>query len=250
MTTTLKFFIWNIGNPSLERAKKQCELFINYSADIFVLTETKNSDGCKYIKDFFESNNFFIDYKIPANRFDYGVIIASKIKFLYSNFIDSCTYLLNRISSINIVINNKKLDIISLYVPSRDSSKEKILRKKSFLTQILSSLENNNSLSNTILCGDFNILEKSHIPHYSSFRKWEYDFYDNLVHLNFIDCFKYKNPNSYDYSWFGKNGNGYRYDYIFCNNSLVSSIHDCYFFHQPRIDKLSDHSVLIFNLTI
>ena len=43
----------NIGNPSLERARKQCLWLEGRQEDIFVLTETRESRGCEYIKNFF-----------------------------------------------------------------------------------------------------------------------------------------------------------------------------------------------------
>lgn len=107
MRNILKLFIQNIGNPSLSRAKQQCEFFDKNNSDIFILTETKDSAGCVYIKNFFIQNGFFVDYKIPSDRFDYGVIVASRIRFNTSSFIDTCTYLQNRISSILIKFNDK-----------------------------------------------------------------------------------------------------------------------------------------------
>lgn len=251
MNTSFNLFIWNVGNPSLSRAKNQCAFFATCNSDIFILTETKDSIGCKYIKDFFIQNGFFVDYKIPSNKFDYGVIIASKTTFHISPFINTCTYLTNRISSILINVNDKTFEIISLYVPSRDASKEKIIRKQKFIEQIILSLQISKSPHiSRFICGDLNILEKSHVPHYSTFKYWEYKFYDNILDLNFIDCFKYMNPNTLDYSWIGRTGNGYRYDYAFCESSIESHILNCFFLHSPRLDKLSDHSALILEMGI
>ena len=43
MESKLSLLTLNIGNPSLERAKKQCEWLTKRPEDVFVLTETKNS---------------------------------------------------------------------------------------------------------------------------------------------------------------------------------------------------------------
>lgn len=249
MKNNLKLFIWNIGNPSLSRAKQQCDFFSTYRSDIFILTETKDSIGCSYIKDFFIQNGFFVDYKTPSDKFDYGVIIASNLKFYTSPFLSACKYLPSRISSIMINFNGIDYEIISLYIPSRDASKEKIVRKQKFVEQIISSLSiNKYSNMHRIICGDFNILEKSHIPHYTNFKQWEYKFYDDLLALGYMDCFKLKNPNTLEYSWVGRTGNGYRYDYAFCSMNLTANISNCFFIHTPRLSKLSDHSALIVEL--
>lgn len=53
MKKCLSFLTLNIGNPSLERAQKQCRWLENREEDVFVLTETKASHGCQYIEDYF-----------------------------------------------------------------------------------------------------------------------------------------------------------------------------------------------------
>ena len=44
----------NIGNPSLERAQRQCDWLREKNYDIYILTETRNSKGCSYISDYME----------------------------------------------------------------------------------------------------------------------------------------------------------------------------------------------------
>jgi len=47
-------------------------------------------------------------------------------------------------------------------------------------------------------------------------------------------------PNTQDYSWFGREGNGYRFDHIFISQSL--------YIHEPRLQKISDHSIMYMKL--
>ena len=49
MNKSVSFLSLNIGNPSLERAKKQCRWLEKREEDVFVLTETKVSQGCAWI---------------------------------------------------------------------------------------------------------------------------------------------------------------------------------------------------------
>ena len=51
-------------------------------------------------------------------------------------------------------------------------------------------------------------------------------------------------PQDAEYSWVGRTGDGYRYDHAFCSRSLRDLITACGYLHQPRQDKLSDHSAL------
>ena len=81
----------NIGNPSLERAKKQVAWLENRNEDIFLITETKNSEGCNHIENYFTnygydlfSLNITKQYYVffPKSKTgDLGTMIISKIPF-------------------------------------------------------------------------------------------------------------------------------------------------------------------------
>lgn len=63
MDKKISFLSLNIGNPSLDRARKQCEWLDKRPEDVFILTETKNSQGCSYIEDFFTIWIRFVFYE-------------------------------------------------------------------------------------------------------------------------------------------------------------------------------------------
>lgn len=99
-----------------------------------------------------------------------------------------------------------------------------------------------------IVCGDLNIISKTHIPYYKFFQNWEYDFYDHLINNEFIDAYSYFNLNKKEYSWVGRTNNGYRYDYFFVAKRILGSCIHCYFDHSTRYTKLSDHSAIILEI--
>lgn len=255
----LKILTLNIGNPSLERARKQVKWLEDRNEDIFVLTETKNSEGCHFIKDYFfnygynllslNSNIQYYVYFPQSTYNELGVMIISKIPFTktYSIFnIDDKYY--SRFAACEVEYKSETINIIGLYVPSRDSSVEKVTRKKEFCIAVanyLKSIPHNN----TIVCGDFNILSKTHIPHYSNFLNWEYRFYDLFIELGYIDAFTHCNENVNDYSWVGRTNDGYRYDYFFVSNLI--KINQCYFIHETRkTNKITDHSAVFLSLNV
>lgn len=68
---------------------------------------------------------------------------------------------------------------------------------------------------------------------------------------NFLfDSFRHLNPQKKDYSWVGRTGDGYRYDHCFVSNDLSSSVEKCYYLHEPRNERLSDHAAIILNLNL
>ena len=251
----------NIGNPSIERARNQVKWLEERSEDVFVLTETKDSEGCKYIANYFakpHTDLFSVDtgekyyvYYPKSDTGDLGVMIISKIPIEkgYSIY-DVSHKFYARFAACDIIFNQIKFSIIGLYVPSRDSSLEKVNRKKEFCADVANYIKNIQP-TNCIVCGDFNILDSNHIPRYSSFLDWEYRFYDFFIKMKYVDAFRHCYPQLNEYSWVGRTNDGYRYDYFFVSDSLVAKISDCHFLHETRTtNKITDHSAVLLKLNV
>ncbi len=252
----IKILTLNIENPSLERVKKLIGWVKNRSEDVFVFTETKNSKGCNYLEEYFKTNKtnlfseetkYYVLFPKPVDN-NYGVMCISKFPLTLgvSPFSKNDSFY-SRYLNFNIKKENKIIHILGLYVPSRDQTEEKIQRKKRFLEQVqIEILKEKNNIS--IVCGDLNIISKTHIPYYKFFQNWEYDFYDHLINNEFLDAYSYFNPNKKEYSWVGRTNNGYRYDYFFVAKRILGSCIHCYFDHSTRYTKLSDHSAIILEI--
>jgi len=236
-------FCWNIGNPSEKRAKRQAAWLDKRPEHVFVLTETKNSNGCLFIEKYFKERNYDVFFPKPQNS-EYGTMIISKYSLKTSNFSNKITYLRSRVASVKLKLSAELLEIIGVYVPSRNSEQEKINKKRRFLENLTDIFKKETIDSKTIFCGDLNILEPNHIPRYPFFQKWEYDFYENL-NSKFKDAFRHLSPNARAYSWIGRTGDGYRYDHCFTSKKLLSSLHKSYYLSDTRKMKLSDHSALV-----
>jgi len=242
-------FCWNIANPSLERAGRQAEWLRKRPEDILVLTEAKQSKGCVFLERYFQAYGYNVVFPKPKEK-EFGVIIASKRSLTPSNFSNHVDYLQARVASVTLNLPSGEIEIIGIYVPSRDSSPKKVDRKKRFLESMTYALERAPRPSRRIFCGDFNVLEPDHIPHYPFFAEWEYDFYRNLTKYQLRDAFRHLQPLIQEYSWVGRTGDGYRYDHCFVSENLLPLIKKCYYFHKPREIRLSDHSALITELVL
>jgi len=242
-------FCWNIANPSEKRAGKQAVWLRKRPEDVLALTETKASKGCLLIEKYFKAFGYNVIFSKPEGK-EFGTMIISKHFLSPGNFSDLISFLPFRVSSAVINFQKRELEIINVYVPSRNASKEKISKKKRFLRDVTNAVEKIRQSTGKIFCGDFNVLEPNHIPHYSFFQKWEYDFYQDLIKHRLQDAFRYLNPEIQEYSWVGRTGDGYRYDHCFVSHDLLPFIRKCYYLHEPRETKLSDHSTLILELNL
>lgn len=260
MISKIRLLSLNIGNPSIERAKRQCEWLKSRPEDVFVLTETKNSKGCAYIEDFFLQYGYdlfslesLVNYNVnfpKSQTGDLGVMIISKypIKVMINLFEKDSIYF-SRQTEVLISIEDTVLSIVGLYVPSRDRRPEKIERKRKFINSCQKFLGETQS-AKRIIMGDLNVLDRNHIPHYKTFYEWEYDFYDEFLRNGYVDVYKYCNPDIQDYSWVGRTNDGYRYDYCFVSEDLKDGLLNCEFLHETRSSKLTDHSAIVLELCL
>ena len=240
----LSLLTFNIGNPSPERAQRQLAWLASRDEHVLVLTETKASAGCQLLAGAFTAAGYHVTYPEPGPG-EYGTMIISRVAAAPDGFGDQIGYLPSRAAAVILPAPGGPLRVIGLYVPSRDASAEKTERKRKWLAACDAALAAVTAGMPAIVAGDLNILEPGHQPRYPFFAPFEYDFYQALAGTHGLtDAFRHLHPHDAEYSWVGRTGDGYRYDHAFCSRSLRGLITDCRYLHQPRQDKLSDHSAL------
>lgn len=246
----LSLLTFNIGNPSEERARRQLAWFAVRDEHVLVLTETKASSGCRLLADVFADAGYHVSFPVPEPG-EYGVMLISRIRARSDSFGDAVGYLPTRAAAITIPCPSGPVQIIGAYVPSRDAGLEKTERKQKWLAACRAALAARDPDLPAVLLGDLNILEPGHRPHYPFFVPFEYDFYRALITQHgFVDAYRHLHPDAVEHSWVGRTGDGYRYDHAFCSAALGATIADCAYVHQPREDRLSDHSALTARLTL
>jgi exodeoxyribonuclease III len=242
----MRLITLNIANPSVERAGKLLEWLAARPEDVFVLTETKASDGCRHLADAFRTAGYAVTYPEPGPG-EYGVMIVSKYATEPAP-IDRLSYLPTRAVGVTIVTDRGPLRVLGAYIPSRDASPEKVARKKRWLAEFSAALTNTET--GTMFLGDFNVLEPHHQPRYPFFQTFEYDFYRALTDQHgLVDAFRHLHPDQHEHSWVGRTGDGYRYDHAHASTDLITELTHCEYDHEPRLTRLSDHSALTVRLT-
>jgi exodeoxyribonuclease III len=245
----LSLLTFNIGNPSAERARRQLAWLARRDEQVLVLTETKASAGCKLLADAFTGAGYTVCFPQPGPS-EYGTMIISRVAAAPDPFGDAVGYLATRAAAVILSAPAGPLRVIGLYVPSRDASPEKTERKRRWLACCDTALASTAGQP-TLLLGDLNILEPGHKPRYPFFAPFEYDFYQALTGAHGLaDAFRSLHPDAAEYSWVGRTGDGYRYDHAFCSREIAGRVTGCQYLHQPRADKLSDHSALALHLDL
>jgi exodeoxyribonuclease-3 len=233
----------NIANPSAARAERQLEWLSERNEQVLVLTETSPGTGTDLILSRLAGAGWQVR-ALPLATDERGVAIASKLAPL-ARASDIVDYLPARAE----LMAFPGLNVIGLYVPSRDESEQKSERKLRFCESFSWFLAQAD-LGPTVVLGDLNVLEPIHRPHYNVFRHWEYRFYDQFGVRGLVDAYRLHNPIGVEHSWVDYESHGYRFDHAFVSESLAPNVHRCEFDHATREANLSDHSALLLELDL
>ena len=239
-TALRHLLVWNIGHPALTRAESQAEWLLRQSADVIVLTETCDNEGCRSLQERLFEGGYDIVASIPPAG-EFGTVIASRCPLELSTFVDAVTFLPSRIAAVR--LPSESVELIGVYVPNRDASEAKIARKQDFLRSLGKALVSRPRTS-MVFCGDLNLIPRDHVPRYTFFKNWEYRFFDDLRESALYDTFTLNNESRQGHSWVGQTGDGYRYDYCFVSSDLTRLVSTADFDHDARRKGLSDHAAL------
>jgi len=102
--------------------------------------------------------------------------------------------------------------------------------------------------SNALVIGDFNTGKPFIDEDGDSFAC--VDEFEALEHHGLIDAWRTRNPEGKEFTWYSNKGNGFRIDHAFCTASLNDRISLVEYLHDPREQKVTDHSALIVELSL
>ncbi len=95
-----------------------------------------------------------------------------------------------------------------------------------------------------IISGDLNFFDHE-IDSQSRFKFFGNWFYYKLIKVNYIDAFREKYGNTLEYTWYSSKGNGQRIDHVLSKRFKIKEFK---YYHKERINKISDHSSIIFEI--
>ena len=65
-----------------------------------------------------------------------------------------------------------------------------------------------------------------------------------------VDAHERCSPGTQPYSWIGRTGDGYRYDYFHVGRDLADRITTCTYLHETRDQRLTDHAAVALELAL
>lgn len=241
----LRLLTLNISGPSTARAERLASFLAEIDADVIVLTETRNNEGTRNLLSWCRDRGYFVTGDLPTSSGERGVAVARRVgpdRQPGATAVDLPHRLV-----IDELADDPVLRLVAVYVPSRDASPHKIVRKQTFLGQLSAALRGVKCSEHIVFMGDLNIVSRAHVPRYPAFKAWEYDALDDIG-AGLTDVFAEINPGVQAYSWIGRTGSGYRYDYAFVSPELMDAVLGCEYLHEPRERGITDHAAVLLTM--
>ncbi len=149
--------------------------------------------------------------------------------------------------------------LVTVYTPNSGDGLKRLSYRKRWDATFLDYLKNLEKEKPVIACGDLNVAHKkidlarpqANYNKNAGYMQEEIDGMDNIVASNFIDTFRYKNPDKVKYSWWSfragarTNNVGWRIDYHLASPALEKHIR-----HADILDQVmgSDHCPVLLDL--
>ncbi|MBE1494083.1 exodeoxyribonuclease-3 [Amycolatopsis lexingtonensis] len=243
----------NVGNPALERARRQRYWLARRTEDVFVLTETGSGPGTHLIADSYRDAGWSVTYPDHPDK-ERGVMLLSRLESTVDPIGAAMTYLPARLAGIVVRTDRGPVRVLGAYVPSRDATEAKTTRKRAWIDAFHQAYDATADDVPVLLLGDLNVLEPGHVPpHPGQFAPFETAFYTELTQRHGLtDAFRALHPTAVEHSWARRADLGYRYDHAHAATPLIEHLASCSYLHDTRHGDpaLTDHSGLAVELTL
>ncbi|HET9894691.1 MAG TPA: hypothetical protein VFQ44_07125 [Streptosporangiaceae bacterium] len=140
--------------------------------------------------------------------------------------------------------------VLGVYVPSRDRSAEKTDRKQRFISSLIETYDKlpASLARHAVIGGDYNVIARTHRPLHPGFLPFEFGLLDSIHSRDLVDVYDRLSPGVQTYSWIGRTGDGYRYDYLHVAADLAHLATACAYLHETRERRLTDHAAMTMTL--
>lgn len=240
---SLSILTLNIGAAAPTRARTILRWLRRRREDVLVLTETSAGAGSALIAKRLEEAGYTVVWTQPEG--DRGAMLATRLH-VRERFCDDLEVTLPwRIAGVRLAAD-PAVAIVGIYVPSRERSERNVAKKRSFIRSLLEGLQQVPPAirGGLVLGGDYNAVSRRHVPAHPGFIDCEYELHEELERLGFIAAHELALLRRHPYSWVGRTGHGYLYDYFHLGPALHDRLRRCRYLDGTRRSGISDHSAV------
>lgn len=241
----LRLVTFNAQHAAPDRARRQAAWLAQQpEADLVLLTEVGHGPGGQALLDALAAHGYSRIHAPTPRLPDYRTVVASRGALL-EPVPTGIDVLAHRAPAVDLLIGRQRVRLLGLYVPSRGPAERRNENKRAFQQAVTQALPDilAGCAGPVVVTGDLNVVEPGHVPHYPVFGRWEYDFYRSFTDAGLTDAYRALHPEAPGHSWYGRGGNGYRFDHTFITADRLD-LTGCDYDHAPRHHGLSDHAAL------
>ncbi|MGH8791250.1 MAG: endonuclease/exonuclease/phosphatase family protein [Stackebrandtia sp.] len=240
----------NIGAAAPARALRIAEWLQARDDDVVIFTETSNGTGTAWLLDAYRHAGWHVVHT-PSVDGDRGAALATRIPPDRDELALKPASLPHRLAATTLA-TSPPVAVVGVYVPSRDRSTTNVDKKRDFIASLLDAVAELpvEARGGLLLGGDYNVIDRNHKPLHSGFFAFELDMTQRLAELGLDDAFTRHKPGVQEYSWVGRTGDGYRYDYFHLGATLADRIAESGYLHHTRNERLTDHAAVALRLDV
>lgn len=244
--------VFNAQHASAARAYRQAEWIAGQeAADLVVVTEVGSGPGGTALTAALADHGYASVVAPEPAAQDYRTVLASRGTPL-TPVPSGIGMLPHRAPAATVLVAEQPVVLLGLYVPSRGPKERRNQAKRAFQQAVSKALPGfvASFQGPVIIAGDLNVVEPDHIPHHAVYGDWEYDFYRSFAGAGLTDAFRVLHPTAPGHSWFGRSGQGYRFDHAFVSALHGEQVRRCAYDHAPVEMGLTDHAALMLALDL
>ncbi|MFE0704908.1 endonuclease [Streptomyces sp. NPDC058872] len=247
----VRLLLFNAQHASPDRSRRQAAwVAAQENADIAVFTEVSSTHGGDALLTALGERGYATVIAPQPAEADYRTVIACRTADAHPAQ-SPVAVTPHRAPAARVTVGGHDIGVLGLYVPSRGPKQQRSVAKRAFqdaVTEALPKLDAAFPDMPVIVAGDLNVVERGHQPPHKVFGAWEYAFYDSFLAVGLTDAFRHLHPDKVAHSWYGRSGNGFRFDHLFVATCLADRVLACDYHQQAREEGLSDHSVMTLRL--
>jgi exodeoxyribonuclease III len=237
----VRFVALNVQHTGVARADRIAAALHDLAPDVAVLTEVLPGPGAERLVDRLHDGGLAHHHAglVETHDLPYATVVASRLPldavedpFAGTRFAQAAQQV--RIAGITLV---------ALYAPL-NRSRPRTRDHDEFWTQVFREHADSLVDRSAIMMGDWNTgarpldAEGGAVPGMAQF--------ESLLASGWTDAWRSLHPGEREFSWHDPgSGNGFRLDHALLSPALAANLHDAFYVHSTRLDKLSDHSALV-----
>ncbi|MEU5662097.1 endonuclease/exonuclease/phosphatase family protein [Streptomyces longwoodensis] len=249
----VRLLLFNAQHASPDRSRRQVAWVAGQEgADIAVFTEVSSTQGGDALVAALAECGYATVVAPQPSAPDYRTVIACRTGEVQP-VPSPVTVTPHRAPAARVTVGGRDIGVLGLYVPSRGPKEQRNVAKRAFQESVTESLRRLPAAfpdMPVIVAGDLNVIERGHQPPHKVFGAWEYAFYDSFRAAGLTDAFRHLHPDGIAHSWFGRSGNGFRFDHLFVSTPHVDRVLACDYHQEAREVGLSDHAVMTLRLSL